>query len=767
MLTDDQLRAAWSAYNAPARSTGWDRWEEDYAKLVDKYAAMSSTAFADPAAQRGLWGAEGAGTIGQGEHIHMDGAFADPEVVGRLLKLRDVPHPEASEARATAIQQLADEVLARVAEKHLRTRHKPLAKLNRVLAILLPDDVHCAYSWPSNEHVTQLLIVKRRGLGTVAARVLASARLRDVIGPVKTTAERVRRSTFCWWLHEHYGELSSAGAVGGHPEVTPPPRVEPLEVWAFAKQLKGIFPIKGLAACFREVVRASAEGPPREDLLAALRADPEYDSLSLNSWRLVLLRVQTLGLIEVRADRYFATPGGEELLETGDFDVLAERLLQRVYGFAQLVRALSNGGASSKTALFEALRTGYPKWTTDRVPVALLAWSRNLGLVQRRPDKQFALTEDGVAWHTRLPEKLPAPADIVLGDDADDGEDEEGEAGDEPTIGPGLITADLPALHSALEADVEARRFLFDQDELRALHLAWHALEQKRFVLLTGLSGTGKTQLLRQYARAYCRVLSLAPDSHVAVIAVAPDWRDPASLLGYYNALHEEPTFQREPATSLLLRAHNDPGRPYFLLLDEMNLARPEHYFAPLLASMETGEPIQLHGEERSVNGVPPRIPWPRNLFVGGTVNVDETTHAVSDKVLDRAYTLEFWDANLEGFFARRDARDLEAEALLAGLYAALQPIRRHFGYRTAEEVLRFVEAARKAGMAPPQVEASLDQAVAAKVLPHVRGEAAGGTKEALQALRVKLDPVRYPRSARKVEAMLRQLEVTGITGFF
>ena len=764
MLSDDQIRAAWAGPFATAASAAtWGAWEGSYAGLLQRFSDMSPAEFRSRDAQEALWSAEGAGTIGQGEHIHVAGAWTDVDIIERFLRLRGERLPADTDSRAATIQAAATAIMTAVHPKHTRTKHKPLSKLHRALAVLLPDDIHCAYSWSSNDHVTDLLVGKQRGRDVVADRVYVMARLRVILPNATTVAEKARRSTFCWWLHEHYSQLTQTGAVAvSEPPGVPLPAAKPIEVWPFGKQLKGIFSIKGLGDCFREVVRAAVEGPQRDDLFAALRAEPAYDSLSLNSWRLVLTRVQTLGLIEARNDRYFPTPAGEELLDTGDFDVLIERLLQRVYGFAQLLRLLSGATGLTQAEVYEQLRGSYPQWTTDRVPAAVLHWCRNLGLVKRSDDKRLVLTEDGASWHTRLPERLPNRQDVV---EVGGGEEEDEEEGAPRPAGP-LRTAALAAIEQELEDDPEASRFHFRPDDVRALHLSWHALDHKRFVLLTGLAGTGKTQMLRQYARAYCRALGLEPSRHVTVVSVGPDWRDPASLVGYFNALHEEPTFHREPATIQLIRASAEPGDPFFLILDEMNLARPEHYFAPFLSAMETGEPIRLHGEEREINGVPAELAWPRNLFIGGTVNIDETTHAFSDKVLDRAFTLEFWDIDLEEFFERRARRDHRVEAVLRGLYAALRPIRRHFGYRTAEEVLRFVEAAQEHGLDAPAIGAALDHAIAAKVLPHLRGEA-GDAEGAVQRLAAILPESEFPRSAQKVEAMRAQLERTGLMGFF
>jgi 5-methylcytosine-specific restriction endonuclease McrBC GTP-binding regulatory subunit McrB len=134
---------------------------------------------------------------------------------------------------------------------------------------------------------------------------------------------------------------------------------------------------------------------------------------------------------------------------------------------------------------------------------------------------------------------------------------------------------------------------------------------------------------------------SEATSRNYEIVAVGADWTTNESVVGYADALHVD-RFVRTQVLDLLLRASESPNRPYFLVLDEMNLSHVERYFVDFLSAMETGEPIVLHTGTEAIDGVPPRISIPLNLFVIGTVNVDETTYMFSPKVLDRANTIEF-----------------------------------------------------------------------------------------------------------------------------
>jgi hypothetical protein len=162
-------------------------------------------------------------------------------------------------------------------------------------------------------------------------------------------------------------------------------------------------------------------------------------------------------------------------------------------------------------------------------------------------------------------------------------------------------------------------------------------LISKRFLIFTGLSGSGKSRTAKQIA------LSLSSDdSQYHFAAVGPDWNNRDPLLGYPDGIHPS-VYQKTPVLELLIRADKseNKNKPFFLILDEMNLSHVERYFADFLSAMESDEKISLY--EGGIRGdTEPSIALPPNLFIIGTVNIDETTYQFSPKVLDRANVIEF-----------------------------------------------------------------------------------------------------------------------------
>lgn len=252
-------------------------------------------------------------------------------------------------------------------------------------------------------------------------------------------------------------------------------------------------------------------------------------------------------------------------------------------------------------------------------------------------------------------------------------------------------------------------------------------------------------------------------------MAVQPGWHDPSSLLGYVNPIDTD-VYMRTGFLEFLLRASADPDRPYVVLLDEMNLSHPEQYLAPLLSAMETGDDIELHALGDEVGDVPGRLPYPANLVIIGTVNMDETTHGLSDKVLDRSTVIEFWDIQVEqypGWTTTTLAPDdlTLVKTVLAELMAPLRAVRLHFGWRTIGDVLGYVEAGVDGGELTARQ--ALDLSVYAKVLPKLRGEDTRRLREAFAAVSTVLAAHQLDTSATKVKELTVDLHEQGSARFW
>jgi len=282
-----------------------------------------------------------------------------------------------------------------------------------------------------------------------------------------------------------------------------------------------------------------------------------------------------------------------------------------------------------------------------------------------------------------------------------------------------------------IEATVTALGGHYPGGEVRRFHAAMNFLPHKHFVILSGLSGTGKTQLALKYARAVHGLTADVPDPFLFVCPVRPEWTDPTGLTGYDDVLSKRYTVPPFLEAMLLATAHRHS--PVFVVLDEMNLARVEYYLSDVLSSIETGEVLQLHAHGVPLEGsngtpVPSALPIPPNLYITGTVNIDETTNPVSDKVLDRAIVIDMSNIDLQGFLATLEGREPGLKDARAAcekhLIAAQEVMAAHrlgFGYRVAEEIVRY--HAFCARHLPGAIASVTDDLMVQKVLVKLRGD--------------------------------------------
>lgn len=188
---------------------------------------------------------------------------------------------------------------------------------------------------------------------------------------------------------------------------------------------------------------------------------------------------------------------------------------------------------------------------------------------------------------------------------------------------------------ASFREDAKAGGLLFSQ---RLIDRFVSSLCTKPFVILTGLSGSGKTKLAHTFATWICE-----KENQFCIVPVGADWTNREPLLGFSNALEQDEYIKPENGIlDLLIEAKENSQKPFFIILDEMNLSHVERYFADFLSIMETGENIVLFKDIEEKKGVPAQVGWPKNVFIVGTVNIDETTYMFSPKVLDRANTIEF-----------------------------------------------------------------------------------------------------------------------------
>jgi hypothetical protein len=282
----------------------------------------------------------------------------------------------------------------------------------------------------------------------------------------------------------------------------------------------------------------------------------------------------------------------------------------------------------------------------------------------------------------------------------------------------------------------------------------------KPFVICSGLSGSGKTKLAQAFAQWICyKEEDGEKNEQYCIVPVGADWTNREPLLGYPNALNKEEYISPDNGVlDLIVRAKQNientevPTKPYFLILDEMNLSHVERYFADFLSTMESEDSIPLHKilpePKKDLITIPQTLKLPKNLFILGTVNIDETTYMFSPKVLDRANTIEFrlTEKDLEEFIAsdiklemkllkaqganmsdgfmamalqKTDKNLLSSEADLKLFFSELKKSGAEFGYRTASEIGRLMYMLKELGESGDNL---LDIAIMQKLLPKLHG---------------------------------------------
>lgn len=373
---------------------------------------------------------------------------------------------------------------------------------------------------------------------------------------------------------------------------------------------------------------------------------------------------------------------------------------------------------------------------------------------------------------------------------------------------------DIKSTVTKIKEYIASKGFHYDEGLVENFYLS---LKSKPFVILAGISGTGKTRLVKLFAEAINAEYKLVP--------VRPDWSDSSDLFGHVDL---NGRFVSGAILDFIKEAQEHLQKPYFLCLDEMNLERVEYYLSDILSVIETrefknGKTIsalliekEKYGADEDTYKKYGEIIFPENLYLVGTVNMDETTFPFSRKVLDRANTIEFGFVDLVPDFTsacvniprQQVANDFlctkylllsdcssqaefvsEVCAQLQAINVILQKANAHVGYRVRDEIVFYVINNMDAGMLL-SVDDALDNEIMQKILPRIGGSTVSirdmlcelfnmfaidynryhGESDAEKMRNALADnsvKCKYRKSAEKLELMVRRFEEDGFTSYW
>lgn len=365
---------------------------------------------------------------------------------------------------------------------------------------------------------------------------------------------------------------------------------------------------------------------------------------------------------------------------------------------------------------------------------------------------------------------------------------------------------------------IAAQGFTFDEGLVENYYLS---LKSKPFVILAGTSGTGKTRLVRLFAEA---IGATTENGRYKLVSVRPDWSDSSDLFGHVDLNGK---FVPGAIIDFINAAEWDSDKPYFLCLDEMNLARVEYYLSDILSIIETRgykegrittDPLVLehyYGADTGALEKYGEIRIPENMYIVGTVNMDETTFPFSRKVLDRANTIEFSTVdflsapaiplnevqpmNLGNDFMKADyvffRQCASEETYVNELCVELQEINKvlekanaHVGYRVRDEIVFYMLNNKNAGLL--NRNEAFDNEIMQKILPRIQGSSAtvknmlcelfkrcAGEYESYQTESDDISSkmlkaaqkaeCKYRKSAEKIAFMVRRFEEDGFTAYW
>ena len=293
---------------------------------------------------------------------------------------------------------------------------------------------------------------------------------------------------------------------------------------------------------------------------------------------------------------------------------------------------------------------------------------------------------------------------------------------------------------AVLKNNAKACGLNFNSDDLINFYTS---VKSSRLTIIEGISGTGKSKLVDLYGRT----LGLDDNGHMLIVPVSPGWTDDTDILGYLDNSSMQYQESSIGLVSFLVEASKHPDKPFLVCFDEMNLAKVEYYFAQFISILENdvnNRILRIYNPKEEINVTnaaeyPAEIRLGENIIFCGTINVDESTYRLSDKVLDRANLIKLQDCDFSVYddekpvFIVVDVTLVDKPksqgltddelSLLDELNEKLKNVnpRFCFAHRVVNQISRYLDAIPENDIDYTR-EKALDKLIVQKILPKVRG---------------------------------------------
>ncbi|MGI4746200.1 MAG: McrB family protein [Janthinobacterium lividum] len=607
--------------------TEWASWRDAYVGLVRTVQEADETTWLRHDFQQQLWDDPSISTIGPGQSVTVVGAYDDQDLAATLFHARGSLIDLPLDQRGAALESLYQNVLGRVYPRY--TPRRPKARLVRLLAAMFPTDMTCLMDAQRVWSVQRLTGAQRLPGDFIAQHPSIRATVREALNKTSGLEHEVEQSIFTWFMWERLANRPEDGAVATQLPDRQANAVPAFSLLPANAQRRSLPSVKDNVPLLMAMVREAEQGISREDLVSVILSEAVQLNASSAS-NMISQAMGGLGLLRLDGLTYRPTERGHEMLTAAEpAHVLRGPLIGRVFGMGHLLRMVQREpGKLRPIDVSTKIRDLVPTWTSTLPGSYILGWARIAGLVQVEDAAnggRLRLSDDGEDYAAALPEDFEERWRIEPQDDV---------AAEPPD---GVPTAPsnpgpVAALRYGVDEIVADGCFMAPEVIAAAVEL----LRRKKNLILQGPPGTGKTWLAKRLGFALLGVQD--PERLMAV-----QFQPSLTYEDFVRGWRPDGVGGLRLADGVFLEAVSaaraEPGRPFVLVIEEINRGNPAQILGEMLTLIEDGKRHEKEALRLTYpRFVEERVYVPDNLYIVGTMNLADRSLALVDLALRRRF---------------------------------------------------------------------------------------------------------------------------------